>query len=118
MSGPTEFTIGSEVSSSDGPCGELRRVVIDPVARALTHLVVEPKHGRGKGHLVPINLVVSTTDGIDWRVPPLSSKSLMKQRRPSSSRAGVGNRVTSKTKCCRGPITGGVVRRTGSGVWA
>ncbi len=64
MSGPTEFTIGSEVSSSDGPCGELRRVVIDPVARALTHLVVEPKHGRGKGHLVPINLVVSTTDGI------------------------------------------------------
>ncbi len=64
MSGPTEFTIGSQVSSSDGPCGELRRVVIDPVARALTHLVVEPKHGRGKGHLVPINLVVSTTDGI------------------------------------------------------
>ena len=64
MSGPTEFTIGSQVSSSDGPCGELRRVVIDPVARALTHLVVEPKHGRAKGHLVPINLVVSTTDGI------------------------------------------------------
>ena len=64
MSGPTEFTIGSEVSSSDGPCGELRRVVIDPVARALTHLVVEPKHGRAKGHLVPINLVVSTSDGI------------------------------------------------------
>jgi sporulation protein YlmC with PRC-barrel domain len=64
MSGPTEFTIGSEVSSSDGPCGELRRVVIDPIARALTHLVVEPKHGRAKGHLVPINLVVSTTDGV------------------------------------------------------
>ena len=64
MSGPTEFTIGSQVSCSDGPCGELRRVVIDPVARALTHLVVEPKHGRAKGHLVPINLVVSTTDGI------------------------------------------------------
>ncbi|HTT91569.1 MAG TPA: PRC-barrel domain-containing protein [Acidimicrobiales bacterium] len=64
MSGPTEFTIGSEVSCSDGPCGELRRVVIDPVARALTHLVVEPQHGRAKGRLVPINLVVSTTDGI------------------------------------------------------
>jgi sporulation protein YlmC with PRC-barrel domain len=64
MSGLTEFTIGSEVSSSDGPCGELRRVVIDPVARVLTHLVVEPKHGRAKGHLVPINLVVSTTDGV------------------------------------------------------
>jgi hypothetical protein len=39
-------------------------VVIDPVARAVTHLVVEPKHGREKGHLVPINLAAPTTDGI------------------------------------------------------
>ncbi len=46
MSGPAEFTTGSEVCSSDGPCGELRRVVIDPVAGALTHLVVGPKRGR------------------------------------------------------------------------
>ena len=46
MSAPTEFTIGSEVCSSDGPCGELRRVIIDPVARTLTHLVVGPKRGR------------------------------------------------------------------------
>ena len=48
MSAPTEFTIGSEVCSSDGPCGELARVVIDPVARAVTYLVVEPKHGGEK----------------------------------------------------------------------
>jgi hypothetical protein len=59
MSGPTDFTIGSDVSCSDGVCGELRRVVIDPVARALTHLVVEPKHGGDNGRLVPIDLVVS-----------------------------------------------------------
>jgi sporulation protein YlmC with PRC-barrel domain len=39
-------------------------VVIDPVARALTHLVVGPKHGWEKGHLVPINLATPTTDGI------------------------------------------------------
>ena len=65
MSEPTEFTIGSEVSCSDGPCGELRRVVIDPIARALTHLVVEPKHGREKGRLVPIRLATPTTDGIN-----------------------------------------------------
>jgi sporulation protein YlmC with PRC-barrel domain len=64
MSGPTDFTIGSEVSCIDGACGELRRVVIDPVARALTHLVIEPKHGRQKGHLVPINIAASTTGGI------------------------------------------------------
>jgi hypothetical protein len=64
MSGPTDFTIGSNVSCIDGACGNLRRVVIDPVARALTHLVVEPKHGRQRGHLVPVNLAASTADGI------------------------------------------------------
>ena len=36
MSETTEFTIGSEVACSDGVCGELTRVVVDPVARALT----------------------------------------------------------------------------------
>ena len=64
MIGPTEFTVGSEVCSSDGPCGVLARVVIDPVARAVTHLVVEPTRGRKKGHLVPVNLAVPTTDGV------------------------------------------------------
>jgi hypothetical protein len=59
MDGPIDFTIGSDVSCSDGSCWELRRVVLDPVARALTHLVVGPKHGRDKGHLVPIDLVTS-----------------------------------------------------------
>jgi PRC-barrel domain len=64
MTGATDFTIGSEVSCLDGACGELRRVVVDPVARALAHLVVEPKHGRQRGRLVPIKLAASTTDGI------------------------------------------------------
>jgi hypothetical protein len=56
----TEFEIGSEVACSDGVCGDLRRVVVDPVARAITHLVVEPKHRRHGGHLVPVDLVAST----------------------------------------------------------
>lgn len=59
MSDSTEFTIGSDVSCSDGSCGELKRVVVDPVAKALTHLVVEPKHGGGEGRLVPVDLVDS-----------------------------------------------------------
>jgi sporulation protein YlmC with PRC-barrel domain len=68
MSETTEFSIGSEVSCSDGVCGDLRRVVVDPVARALTHLVVEAKHGSGVGHLVPIDLVASTpAQGIQLR---------------------------------------------------
>jgi sporulation protein YlmC with PRC-barrel domain len=56
----TEFDIGSEVVCSDGVCGDLTRVVIDPVARAITHLVVEPRSRRGVGHLVPVDRVAST----------------------------------------------------------
>jgi sporulation protein YlmC with PRC-barrel domain len=67
MSETMDFTIGSEVACSDGVCGELKRVVVDPVARALTHLVVEPRHRRGTGHLVPIDLVESTTNEIRLR---------------------------------------------------
>ncbi len=57
MTVTTEYTIGSEVTCSDGACGELRRVVVDPVARTLTHLVVEPEGRRETDRLVPIDLV-------------------------------------------------------------
>jgi sporulation protein YlmC with PRC-barrel domain len=63
----TEFTIGSEVACTDGVAGKLGRVVIDPVARALTHLVVEPAHGHGFGRLVPIELVDSAANEISLR---------------------------------------------------
>ena len=58
----TQFTIGTEASCSDGACGEVSRVVVDPIAKAVTHLVVEPKHRRGLGRLVPLDLV-EVTDG-------------------------------------------------------
>ena len=51
------FTIGSEVSCTDGMAGELTRVVFDPVASELTHLVVEPEGRVGLARLVPIDLV-------------------------------------------------------------
>ncbi len=67
MSETAQFIIGSEVVCTDGVCGELRRVVIDPVARAITHLVVEPRHRRDAGHLVPVDLVTSTAKEIKLR---------------------------------------------------
>jgi len=67
VSETTQFTIGSDVSCSDGACGQLRRVVVDPIARALTHLVVEEKHRQGTGHLVPIDLVTSSGTEIHLR---------------------------------------------------
>jgi sporulation protein YlmC with PRC-barrel domain len=58
------FEIGTQVSCTDGSCGELSRVVVDPVARAITHLVVEPKHGHKPGRLVPVDLAQTVPGGI------------------------------------------------------
>lgn len=62
MTDETRFRMGAEVRCSDGPCGALTRVVVDPVAEAITHLVVEPKHQQGRGRLVPIDLVDQVED--------------------------------------------------------
>jgi sporulation protein YlmC with PRC-barrel domain len=67
MSETTQFTIGADVSCTDGNCGEVNRVVVDPVAQALTHLVVEPKHRRGFGRLVPLELVDTSTSEVRLR---------------------------------------------------
>jgi sporulation protein YlmC with PRC-barrel domain len=56
------FRLGSRVLGTDGDCGELVRVVIDPVAQALTHLVVKPRHHRGVDKLVSIELVESSDE--------------------------------------------------------
>jgi sporulation protein YlmC with PRC-barrel domain len=67
MAGTEQFTIGTEASCTDGPCGTLRRVVVDPVARAVTHLVIEPKHEAGAARLVPLDMVDATAAGIQLR---------------------------------------------------
>ncbi len=61
MAEMTQFTIGAQVHCSDGDCGEVTQVVIDPVERAVTHLVVEPKHRQGLGRLVPLDLIDNGT---------------------------------------------------------
>ncbi len=45
MAEMTSFTIGADASCSDGGCGKVICVVVDPVARAVTHLVAEPAAG-------------------------------------------------------------------------
>ncbi len=57
MAAETPFTIGAHVSCTDGPIGEVTRVVVDPVAETLTHLVVEPKGREGLARLVPLDRV-------------------------------------------------------------
>jgi sporulation protein YlmC with PRC-barrel domain len=53
----TEFTLGARASCSDGSCGEVIRTVLDPAARTVTHLVIEPRHRPADGRLVPVALI-------------------------------------------------------------
>jgi hypothetical protein len=48
------FTIGARVDGADGRCGHLTRVIIDPVAQSLTHLVVTFRHREKRSRLVPV----------------------------------------------------------------
>jgi sporulation protein YlmC with PRC-barrel domain len=59
VSDATTFEIGAKVRCTDGVCGKLLSVVIDPLARAVTHIVVEPEHRWGLGRLVPLDQLAS-----------------------------------------------------------
>jgi sporulation protein YlmC with PRC-barrel domain len=63
----TVFKIGADARCTDGVCGEVSRVVVDPVARSVTHLVVEPKGCRGLGRLVPLDLIDAATGEVRLR---------------------------------------------------
>ena len=49
--------IGSDAVGSDGFRGEVLAVVVDPAARTVTHLAVEPEGRQGLARLVPLDLV-------------------------------------------------------------
>ena len=67
MAHETQFAIGAKASCSDGPCGEVRRLIVDPATDTVTHLVIEPRHGRHPGRLVPLDLVDTTSGEIRLR---------------------------------------------------
>ena len=67
MAEATEFTIGARADCSDGVCGELIRVIIDPATDRVTYLVIEPRLRPEAGRLVPLRLVDTTTDGLRLR---------------------------------------------------
>lgn len=61
------FAIGAKASCSDGSCGEVRRLIIDPATNTVTHLVIQQGHRREDGRLVPLDLVESTTGEVRLR---------------------------------------------------
>jgi sporulation protein YlmC with PRC-barrel domain len=91
MSEKTEFTIGNEVSCRDGTCGTLKRVVVDPVRRTLTHLVVAAEHGQGTGRLVPIEIVDSVTNEIRLACTSVEFETLEGAEETQFLAGGTGN---------------------------
>jgi hypothetical protein len=67
MAADTEFTIGAAASCTDGECGEVSRVILDPATSSVTHLVIEPKHRREPSRLVPLDLVDASAGHVRLR---------------------------------------------------
>jgi sporulation protein YlmC with PRC-barrel domain len=98
-----EFVVDAKVRCDQGELGHLRRVVIDPVARAVTHLVVEPHHRRGAARLVPVGLVASAGDGeVTLRCGPLGFAALEPADEVQSSRP----RGTGRVQVGPAPVRG------------
>jgi len=57
-----QIKVGMLAVATDGSCGEIADVVLDPVRWRVTHLVVQPHHQHDEARLVPIDAVVSSDD--------------------------------------------------------
>jgi hypothetical protein len=61
-----EFTLGARASCPDGFCGVVSGTIVDPAARTVTRLVIEPENG-AVARLVPLDLVEGTADDVRLR---------------------------------------------------
>jgi len=58
------LAIGAAAACTDGFPGELKALVMEPRARAVTHLVIEPEHAQGLARLVPLDHADATAEPI------------------------------------------------------
>ncbi len=58
-----KLRLGQHVQATDGLFGDLSDIIVDPVAKTVTHVVAEPHHKHQQARLIPIWLV-SETDGV------------------------------------------------------
>lgn len=60
-----EFVIGTDVDCSGQKCGQVAFIVVDPLAKKLTHLIVDPDAAAEPPRVVPVELVKRTRDGVE-----------------------------------------------------
>ncbi len=56
--------IGAHVDATDGRCGNLARLIFNPITDVLTHLIVEPGQHDEQARVVPFDLVVSASEDV------------------------------------------------------
>jgi hypothetical protein len=91
MAQATESAIGATASCPDGVRGEVSRMTVDPAARTVTHLVIEPKHRREPGRLAPFHLVDTTAGDFECCRPLYQRNS--RTGRPATTSAGTATPV-------------------------
>ena len=64
MSDGIELIGGASISCTDGLCGTLGRLMVDPASRRVTHLSIEPMGLVDNGRLAPIELVLEGDSGL------------------------------------------------------
>jgi uncharacterized protein YrrD len=64
MATESQFRIGARASCTDGHCGEVSRLIIDPATDRVTHLAIQPGHRQEAARLVPVHLAKVTDEGI------------------------------------------------------
>ena len=79
------FRIGANASCTDGACGQVSRIIVNPVTREVTHLAVDPKQRHGPGRLVPADLVDAASGQIRLRCSLAEFRTL----RPAEETEGV-----------------------------
>jgi hypothetical protein len=105
-----QFTIGAGANCSDGSCGDVIRVVTDPIARTVTHLVVEPKHHYGSGRLVPLSFVEAEPDGVRLACTMAEFAQLDPAEEQQFIAATAAMRDTRQARCSHAPR---IVKRGG-----
>ena len=120
--GSTGFILGSSVSCSDGPCGELTRVVVDPGARTVTHLVVKPPQRGEAARLVPVRLAGTGTAAIPLRCTTAQFGGLREAEKAQVVPGALGDPGDSRNHQLSGPYYGlggmGLAMAMGTGLGA
>ena len=62
--GDMKIRFALPVTATDGMFGDVGDIVIDPITRDITHIVVEPHHRHCRARLVPIDVVTVDERGV------------------------------------------------------